>query len=50
MFRRTSSVTFVSQAETKKINSNIIFNIVTENIDDLREILNRDNVNINPSV
>lgn len=44
MFRRTS-VSFVSQAETKKFNSNIIFNIVTENINDLRETLNRDNIN-----
>jgi chromosome segregation ATPase len=44
MFRRTS-VSFVSQAETNQFNSNTIFNIVTENIDNLRKTLNRDNVN-----
>ena len=44
MFRR-SSVSFVSKAETDVFNSNTIFNIVTENIDNLRKTLNRDNVN-----
>jgi chromosome segregation ATPase len=44
MFRRTS-VSFVSQAETNQFNSNTIFNIVTENIDNLRKTINRDNVN-----
>jgi predicted nuclease with TOPRIM domain len=44
MFRK-GSVSFVSQAETKQFNSKTLFNIVTENIDNLRETLNRDNVN-----
>ena len=44
MFRRTS-VSFVSKSETDLFNSNTIFNIVTENIDNLRKTLNRDNVN-----
>ena len=44
MFRR-GSVSFVSQAEINQFNSNTIFNIVTENIDNLRKTLNRDNVN-----
>lgn len=44
MFRR-GSVSFFSKAETDLFNSNTIFNIVTENIDNLRKTLNRDNVN-----
>ena len=44
MFRR-GSVSFVSQADTNQFNSNTIFNIVTENIDNLRKTLNIDNVN-----
>ena len=44
MFRR-GSVSFVSKAETDVFNSNTIFNIVTENIDNLRKTINRDNVN-----
>ena len=44
MFRK-GSVSFVSQADTKQFNSNTIFNIVTENIDNLRKTLNGDNVN-----